>query len=56
MKPHCDVAEGPTWHSPRSGLVQPNAGPNDEEHDVLHVPLRASLARSPSSVSFSLGQ
>ena len=23
MKPHYDVAEGPTWHSPRSGLVQP---------------------------------
>ena len=23
MKPRCDVAEGPTWHSPRSGLVQP---------------------------------
>jgi hypothetical protein len=22
MKPRCDVAEGPTWHSPRSGLVQ----------------------------------
>ena len=22
MKPHCDVAEGPAWHSPRSGLVQ----------------------------------
>jgi len=26
MKPHYDVAEGPTWHSPRSGLVQQAPG------------------------------
>ena len=31
MKPHCDVAEGPTWHSPRSGLVQPTDRANEGE-------------------------
>jgi hypothetical protein len=28
MKPHCYVAEGPAWHSPRSGLVQQDGRAN----------------------------
>ena len=34
---------------------QQDAGPNDEERGQPHVPSRASLARSSSSVSFALG-
>ena len=34
---------------------QQDAGPNDEEHGQPHVPLRLPLARSPSSVGFTLG-
>src|SRR6266496_5371892 len=40
---------------PRSGSVQPDAGPNDEERCQPSVPMRASLARSSSSVSFAFG-
>lgn len=36
-------------------LVQPGAGPNDEERGQPHVPIRASLARSSLSVSFAFG-
>jgi len=35
---------------------QQDAGPNDEERDQPHVPMRLSLARSSSSVSFALGE
>jgi len=46
----------PKSSAPRSGFVQQDAGPNDEERGQSHVPLRMSLARSSSSVSFAFGQ
>jgi hypothetical protein len=36
-------------------IGEQNAGPNDEERGQPHVPPRASLARSSSSVSFAFG-
>ena len=36
--------------------AEQDAGPNDEERDQPHVPMRSSLARSSSSVSSPLGQ
>src|SRR5437867_7757671 len=41
--------------TPRSGFVQRGARPNDEERGQPSVPVRPSLARSSSSVSFSFG-
>jgi hypothetical protein len=35
--------------------TEQDAGPNDEERGQPHVPSRASLARSSSSVSFAFG-
>ena len=35
--------------------LQPDTGPNDEERGQTRVPMRASLPRSSSSVSFALG-
>jgi hypothetical protein len=45
----------PKSSTPRSGFVQLDARPNDEERGHIHVPIRASLARSSSSVSLALG-
>src|SRR6266511_833533 len=41
-----------SWHEHNA---EPDAGPNDEERGQPSVPMRASLARSSSSVSFAFG-
>src|SRR5260370_4934449 len=45
--------------SSRSGcerIAEPGAGPNDEERRQAPVPVRGSLSRSSSSVSFALAE
>jgi len=39
----------------KSEIIEQVAGPNDEERGQPHVPIRLSLARSSSSVSFAFG-
>ena len=52
MKPHRDVAEGPTWHSPRSGLVQPDAGDEPPPCDSARCRAGMRMRRSRSRLRF----